>query len=104
MMKRAKETKPSLSFSDYVGTYTYRSLFELKITLENEMLVLLDCSGDVWDLEHWHYDTFRATARNPNFYTSSPLYVNFVLDTTGRIAELKFQGVVFKRGKTQSKE
>jgi CubicO group peptidase (beta-lactamase class C family) len=104
MMKRVKETKPSLSISDYVGTYTYKSLFEQKITLENEMLVLSDCTGDVWDLEHWHYDTFRATARNPTFYTSSALYVNFVLDTTGRIAELKFQGVVFKRGKAQSKE
>jgi CubicO group peptidase (beta-lactamase class C family) len=102
-MNRVEGTNPSLPISEYVGTYLYKSRFEQKIAMENDVLVMSDCTGNVRDLEHWHYDTFRATARDPNMFTSAPLYINFILDTSGRVGELKVQGVVFKRSKARSK-
>src|SRR5262249_6527578 len=40
----------------------------------------------IGDLEHWHYDTFRATWRDP---TVSKSLVTFALDSKGQIAEVK---------------
>jgi hypothetical protein len=47
-------------------------------------------NGLTFDLEHWHYDTFRGT--DVRGVIPRQLFT-FVLDANGRVAELRFNGV-----------
>jgi CubicO group peptidase (beta-lactamase class C family) len=59
---REKGTQPSLPLEKYVGTYKDDAVGDAKVALVNGKLVL-HTPGFVADLEHWHYNTFRATFR-----------------------------------------
>jgi hypothetical protein len=60
---RVKGTQPSLALEKYAATYKDEAFGDAKVTLENGKLVLRT-PAFVADLEHWHYDTFRATLRD----------------------------------------
>lgn len=59
--ERVPNTKPTLELSSYVGTYTSELYGDVKITLENEKLKMAFGPSFVSPLEHWNYDTFRAS-------------------------------------------
>jgi CubicO group peptidase (beta-lactamase class C family) len=57
---RVTGTKPSLSIDSYAGTFRNDLYGDVRITAEGDKLSVR--FGPAWnsDLEHWHYDTFRA--------------------------------------------
>ncbi|HEX8288429.1 MAG TPA: serine hydrolase [Pyrinomonadaceae bacterium] len=88
---RVKNTKPSLSLSDYAGTYTGPLYGDVKIAEENGKLVLrmIPSPNFVADLEHWHYDTFRIKWRPTVAYNFPPGFVTFTIDKNGKPDEIK---------------
>ena len=60
--ERVKGTNPSLALAKYAGNYTNEMYGDAKVTEENGKLVF-NYSVLVGDMEHWHFDTFRAAMR-----------------------------------------
>ncbi len=60
-----KDTSPSLALEKYAGTFQSDMYGETKVALENEKLVVRFGPNFTGDLQHWHYDTFRVTWRDP---------------------------------------
>lgn len=58
---RVLDTRTSLELSAYGGSYTNDLYGRLTVWEEGGRLVLEDFAGRQATLEHWHYDTFRAT-------------------------------------------
>lgn len=85
---RVKNTQPSLPIEQYVGTYGGPMYGNVKVELENDHLVVrfIPTASFVGDLRHWHYDTFEIELRDP---TLPKGLVNFVLDASGKVAEMK---------------
>lgn len=79
--KRVMGTSPSLDLAAYAGTYRNPVYGDAVVSLEEGGLVLRRGPGFTGDLEHWHYDTFRATWRGPEGESAA---VTFRLDFTGR--------------------
>jgi hypothetical protein len=94
MLFRAKDTNPSLPLEKYAGTYTSELYGDVKVTLDNGKLTLRYGEGYVGDLEHWHYDSFRATWTNPR---EPKALVTFVLNAQGAVGELRWDDLVAKR-------
>lgn len=99
---RVKGTQPSLALEKYAGLYKDEALGDAKVALENDKLVLRT-PGFVADLEHWHYDTFRATFRNTVLI--GKVLVNFTLNPQGKANELNVAelGASFKRAPEEAK-
>jgi CubicO group peptidase (beta-lactamase class C family) len=87
---RVKDTKPSLALDKYAGKYNDDKYGTVKVVKEKDKLVLHFGPAFVGDLEHWHYDTFRATWRDPIF---PKVLVTFTLNGQGKVAELKTKGM-----------
>ncbi len=83
---RVKGTQPALTPENYAGTYKNDLYGEAGVTEEKGKLVLRFGPAFTGDLEHWHYDTFRARWRNP---TAPHTFVTFALNTQGKVEELK---------------
>jgi CubicO group peptidase (beta-lactamase class C family) len=88
--ERVKDTKPSLELDKYTGSYTDDQYGKVKVVKEKDKLVLHFGPSFVGDLEHWHYDTFRATWRDPIFPKA---LVTFTLNGQGKVADLKTKGM-----------
>jgi CubicO group peptidase (beta-lactamase class C family) len=84
--QRVKETKPSLTPDQYAGEYTDELHGPFVVTAKDGKLSAA-FHGWTFDLEHWHYDTFRASDRakrlEPRFL------VRFALGADGKPAGLK---------------
>ena len=76
---RVPGTRPTLPLPVYAGTYTnVDSLYgDVSVRAEGGRLVARYGPAYVGELEHWHYDTFRARWRDPALGTS---FVTFTLD------------------------
>lgn len=103
---RAKDTRPSLALDKYAGTYTNDMYGEAKIVEENGHLALKYSGLLSGTLEHWHYDTFKATMSNERFGSA---LINFNLDAQGKVADMKINtpaasDLVFKRAPEKPKE
>jgi CubicO group peptidase (beta-lactamase class C family) len=87
---RAKDTNPSLPLAGYAGKYTSDLYGDVRVAEEDGKLVLhfVPTPSLVADLEHWHYDTFRAKWRRPNPFIPDG-WATFVLDRAGKAVELK---------------
>jgi CubicO group peptidase (beta-lactamase class C family) len=83
--QRVSGTKPSLPLSQYVGTYADSMYGDARIREEGGKLVVTRGPGFVGDLEHWHFDTFRAAWRARNLGRT---FVSFRLGATGKVEEL----------------
>jgi len=81
---RVMGTKPSFDADKYVGTYRNELYGDAKVTIENGQLKFA-YGPFVSALEHWHYDTFRAT-----FVTSgiSKTAMTFGLNAQGKLDTL----------------
>jgi hypothetical protein len=83
--ERAKGTAPSLPLDHYAGTYRHDCYGEAGVAQEDGRLVLRYGQGLLGDLEHWHFDTFRAVWRDRLL---GDALVPFALDARGRAARL----------------
>lgn len=88
--QRVAGTNPSLALDRYAGTYADSMYGETEVTLENGALRAR--LGRAFDgtLEHWHYDTFRASWRDKRLGKS---FVTFALDARARVTEMKVEGL-----------
>jgi hypothetical protein len=92
---RVKGTSPSLPLAQYAGTYREGFCGELELRVEGEKLVIHYGPTSKADLEHWHFDTFRANWRHPMI---GPAFVTFTLDKTGAAEKMNIEGMgEFKR-------
>jgi hypothetical protein len=85
---RIKDTKPSLELKNYVGTYSNEMYGDLKVSEENGKLVVNYNPAFIGDLEHWHYDTFRANWRARLVGKS---FVTFTLNAAGKVEAVKVE-------------
>ncbi len=91
----AEARGPSLPLADYAGTYSDPLYGEISVVSEGGRLVLRYSPDYMADLEHWHFDTFRARWRTPGFGTA---FVTFGLDARGRVRTLDLEGfTTFRR-------
>ncbi len=88
---RVPNTKPSLSLSNYAGTYSGTLYGDAVVTEENGKLVLrlTPAPNFVADLEHWNYDTFLIHWRPSVAYNFPRGFVTFTIDKTGKTDQLK---------------
>jgi Domain of unknown function (DUF3471) len=87
--ERVPGTAPSLPFERYAGTYLHDCYGEAAVSQEagpgEGKLVLRYGQGLLGDLEHWHFDTFRAVWRDRLL---GDALITFSLDARGRAARL----------------
>lgn len=94
---RVPGTSPSLPLERYVGKYWEDFCGEMLVTVEDGKLVAHFGSVSKADLVHWHYETFRATWRDPKF---APEFITYTLDKTGAVAAMQVETMaVFERMK-----
>ena len=93
--QRVTGTSPSLPLERYVGTYKDPVRGEVVVTLDEGVLQLRYGTGFVGRLEHWHFNTFRASW---SAEWREPTLVNFLLGAaTGRPDVLELMGGRFVR-------
>ena len=95
--RRAAGTRPALPLARYRGRYESDVFGALDIRLvkdrlDRDRLVLARSANAIADLEHWHFDTFRARYRSPALRDG---FVTFMVDRNGHIPalEIAFNGV-----------
>lgn len=83
--ERIAGTKPSLSLDKYAGTYRNDLYGDVKVAFVNGKLNLRFGPAFTGDLEHWHYDTFRA-----RFVAAgdAKVFVTFALNAQGKLDSL----------------
>jgi len=92
--RRVPGTAPSLPLERYTGTYADPLRGEVVVTLDGGRLRARYGSAFVGTLEHWHYDTFRATW---DAAWRGTALATFVLDATGQPARIETMGGRFTK-------
>lgn len=87
--ERVAGTSLSLPLTDYAGTYAHPMYGEAEVTVEDGALVLRRGPAFTGDLEHWHFDTFRAEWRHPGMGSAM---VTFILDFDGSPDSMQVDG------------
>ena len=82
---RVRGTQPSHTLAQFAGRYVDSLYGEMTVREEGGHLVLRFGDWATADLEHWHYDTFRAVWRDLEFGKD---VVTFVTDADGKVATL----------------
>ena len=88
--QRVAGTKPSLSLAGYAGIYSDSMYGDASVELEKDHLVVRYGTAFTGDLEHWHYDTFRAKWRARQL---GEAFVTFALGADGKAQELQIEGI-----------
>jgi CubicO group peptidase (beta-lactamase class C family) len=84
--ERARDTKPSLPLEGYAGKFTDELYGDIEVRKDGDHLVLQRAPGCFEaELEHWHYDTFRARYRDR---VIEPQLVTFRLSAAGKVESL----------------
>ncbi|MGH7540463.1 MAG: serine hydrolase [Gemmatimonadota bacterium] len=100
---RVEDTRPSLALPEYAGTYADSLYGKASVAQESGGLVLR-FGPFVGDLEHWHYDTFRAVWRDGSAGPEGAL-ATFALGADGKVARVGIQGIAdFRRVPEVSEE
>jgi len=86
---RVEGTSPSLDLEAYVGRFSDTLYGDAEVRMEGEGLVVEVGPSFVGELEHWHFDTFRARWRDLQLGRA---WVEFRLNRKGRISEMEIQG------------
>lgn len=83
--ERVTGTNPSVSLDRYAGTYRNDLYGDVKVAFNNGKLNLRFGPAFTGDLEHWHYDTFRA-----RFFAAgdAKVFVTFALNAQGKLDTL----------------
>jgi len=87
---KVKDTKPSHTLTDYVGTYEHKAYGKMIISLDGDHLRM---KYRIWDeaLEHFHYDQFWST-EHPDFtfnYALSVYKLHFGTNEAGNIDKIR---------------
>ena len=85
--ERATGTSPSLPLEKYAGTFQSEMYGETRVALDKEKLVIR-LGPNTGDLEHWHYDTFRVTWRDP---VRGKGFISFRLNSQGKVETLNVE-------------
>ena len=88
---RTTGTAPSRPLAEYAGVYRDPLYGDLTVRIENEKLVLQFAKGQVADLEHWHYDTFRIAWRDALFGEFYSTLATCGLDPSGQPRRIDFR-------------
>ncbi len=90
LAQRVAGTSPSLPLEKYAGTYVDSMYGEARVKLDGGKLHM--SYGRIFDgdLEHWHFDTFRARWRDIALGHS---FASFALDPEGKVASVNLEGV-----------
>lgn len=88
--ERVQGTSPSLSLEQYAGMFESDMYGVTKVALEEQKLVVRFGPNFTGDLEHWHYDTFRVTWRDP---MQGKGFVNFRLNTKGKADVVSLENI-----------
>ncbi|MBK9153942.1 MAG: serine hydrolase [Chloracidobacterium sp.] len=88
---RAANKKPTLTLSEYAGTYSDDLYGAINIAEESGRLVMRFSRSPnfVADLEHWHYDTFLIKWRPSVAYNFPRGWVTFTIGRDGKTDEMK---------------
>jgi hypothetical protein len=86
---RVRGTSPSLELDGYVGAYADSLYGEARVRRESDVLVLEVGPYFVGELEHWHFDVFRARWRDEQL---GQAWVEFRLNRQGKVAEMEVEG------------
>lgn len=92
--KRVKDTKPSLSLSEYSGKYTDPLYGTIEVTVAGNNLVLNANQFVKAILSHWNFDTFRGPYEKVWFGNAQ---ARFELGNTGKVEKLNFDGLIFTK-------
>jgi CubicO group peptidase (beta-lactamase class C family) len=92
--ERVTGTTPTLALDRYAGTYTSPLLGTLTLTMRDGRMHATYGTGFVGPLEHWHYDTFKATWEARWRGTS---LATFRIDARGRVAAVTTDQGTFAR-------
>jgi CubicO group peptidase (beta-lactamase class C family) len=92
--RRAMGTSPSLPVRQFAGDYVDPLHGDVSVTYDSAGLAIHYGAAFVGTLEHWHYNTFRATWKAS---WRAPELVNFALDADGQPAALEMMGARFAR-------
>lgn len=90
---KIKKTQPSLSLDAYVGEYVSEGYGKIEVKKTGKKLVMhfWDAEGLEAELEHWHYDTFRAIWKNK---AQREEFMQFHLGKDGKVEALDFEFVL----------
>ena len=91
---RVAGTSPSLSSAQFAGEYSEPLHGDVNVTDDGGKLHLQYGSAFEGTLEHWHYNTFRATWKAA---WRQPQLVTFVLDEDGKPVAVELMGARFTR-------
>jgi CubicO group peptidase (beta-lactamase class C family) len=83
---RMDDTRPSQPLANFAGRYTHPVFGGLTLLRSNTGLILSRNDAAIADLEHWHYDTFKARFRSPALRDRT---ITFRFDADGAVASLE---------------
>ncbi len=89
--QRQSGTSPSLPLEAYAGHFHHQVYDNAEIRLHEDGHLVMQLWNDeemIADLEHWHFDTFRAHWRNRSMREK---FVTFDLDSLGTVKQLNVQ-------------
>jgi CubicO group peptidase (beta-lactamase class C family) len=84
-----RNTKPTLPLAEYAGVYRDQFGLEVKVWLEGDHLRLQYGGGEVAEVIHWNYDTFRVRWDNPLHADQRSTLAQFVLSPQGKVSEIQ---------------
>ena len=87
---RVAGTKPSLALEKYAGVYADSMYGDARVKYEGGKLSMTYGTAFEGELEHWHFDTFRANWRSRAMGRS---FVTFALDADGKVKGVDFEGI-----------
>jgi CubicO group peptidase (beta-lactamase class C family) len=87
---RVSGTRPSLDLTAYGGTYRNEMYGDVTVAAESGALVMRFGPSYTGTLSHWHYDTFKATWRDPEEGFD---LVTFALNAEGHVDHLTWPGL-----------
>ncbi|MCX5729968.1 MAG: serine hydrolase, partial [Deltaproteobacteria bacterium] len=82
---RVRGTQPSHPLAQFAGRYVYSLYGEMTVAEEGGRLVLRSGTWAIADLEHWHYDTFRAVWHDREFGSD---FATFATDADGKVSKV----------------
>ncbi|MBW3570293.1 MAG: DUF3471 domain-containing protein, partial [Gemmatimonadetes bacterium] len=89
--RRVQGTRPSLPLQAYAGSYADPDSLYGSVTVRVEGGRLVAAAGGALagEMEHWHYDVFRARWPDASMGTS---FLTFTIDPEGRVGWVRIDG------------
>ena len=94
LARRVAGTKPSMALDAYAGTYGDSLYGTTTVRVVNGVLVAERGRYVTGPLEHWHYDTFRATWEDPALGRS---FLTFSIGPSGQVDALRIGDATLAR-------